>query len=105
MFDWIPSWAWWVIGLIVLREVAAVLFGWGGDGFKIGSDPEGGTFGKSFNWHKREVRKTFVGWKPTEGGEYLTHDPGNFRKGKNGNEYDTPSGSLEYYRVIRKAKK
>ena len=26
--DWIPSWVWWVIGLVILREVFAVVFGW-----------------------------------------------------------------------------
>ena len=26
--DWIPPWVWWVIGLVILREVFAVVFGW-----------------------------------------------------------------------------
>lgn len=105
--DWIPSWVWWVIGLVILREVLAVVFGWGRDedGNVVNTrDPEGGTFGKMFNWHKREVRNTYVGWKPTDA-QGLTPDPGNFRRGKNGEECDTASGKPEYYHVIRKGKK
>lgn len=99
-----------VIVLLVIRDALAWLFGWGMDenGERIDTrDPEGGTFGKMINWHKREVRGTYIGWRPTDaqGGDTLTPDPGNFRRGKNGDECDTPSGKPEYYHVIRKGRK
>lgn len=81
----IPDWVWWVVGLIVLREIAAVVFGWGGDGFTIGSDPEGGTFGKSLKWHKR--KRVYTSIRPDRG-----DDPG------------TASGHVEKSRPVNDGK-
>lgn len=62
--DWIPSWIWWIIGFLIVREIAAVFFGWKGETFGIGTDTDGGTFGKSLNWHKRKRQHTTIGWRP-----------------------------------------
>jgi hypothetical protein len=51
------------------------------------------------------VQLKTIGWRPDpfEGKDGYTPDPGNFREGKNG--YDTSSGNVEYYKVIRTPKK
>ena len=55
--------------------------------------------------NKNEVRSTTVGWRedPINGEDGQTPDPGNSRIRCDGNdveEYDTPSGNREYYRVL-----
>lgn len=57
--------------------------------------------------NKNEVRQTVIGWRPDyqNGDDGFVPDSGNFRKGSGSKEFDTASGSLEYYRVIRGGKK
>lgn len=67
------EWYHYVIGVVFLlfvRDIAALFFGWGGDGFSIGSDPEGGTFGKSVNWHKR--KRVYTSIRPDFGEDETT---------------------------------
>ena len=83
------EWYWWLlIGFIVWQVLMGLIFGFGSDedGFKIGSDPGGGTFGKSFNWHKRERIHTITfdpypyqedkgEWKPNGDGTFSKPAP------------------------------
>ena len=55
---------WWHVGLVmvvllIVREILALVFGWGsedenGISWEECRDPEGGTFRKMFNLHKRQ---------------------------------------------------
>ena len=106
--DWIPSWVWWVIGLVILREVFAVVFGWDSPWF--GETFKNAKYNRELYKSGRanekiKVSKT-VGWRrsPFYGNDGFTPDPGNSRTDKKG-KLDTPSGNYEYYRVIEKGKK
>ena len=79
--------------LLIIREILAVVFGWGDDGGGIERDPEGGTIGKMFNWHKRERIHTLPfdpypternkgPWKPNGDGTYQKPATGTGAKGR-----------------------
>jgi len=56
--------------------------------------------------NRGEVRLTTIGWRldPINGEDGQTPDPGNNRIRCDGNdveEFDTPSGNREYFKVIR----
>lgn len=86
MFEAIKAIALAVVILVIVREVIAFMV-FGIDDKLSGidtRDPEGGTFGKSLNWHKRTVVNTTINTSKK--------DP------------STASGYAETSRVIRKAK-
>ena len=106
--DWIPSWVWWVIGLVILREVFAVVFGWDSPWF--GETFENAKYNRELYKSGRanekiKVSRT-VGWRrdPIYGNDGFTPDPGNSRIDENEKRY-TPSGNDEYYRVIEKRRR
>lgn len=73
--EWVDIMEWyhWIIGVIVLlviRDALAWLFNWNGDGIEIGSDPEGGAFGKMLNWHKR--KRVYTSIRPDLGEDETT---------------------------------
>jgi hypothetical protein len=91
------EWYHYVIGVIVLlivRDLLAWLLGWGGsESGESTRDPEGGTIGKMFNWHKRERIHTLPfdpypternkgPWKPNGDGTYQKPATGTGAKGR-----------------------